>query len=175
MLVNSTQFIHVRGSSYIITTNYEKRRPTVMAIYVFTAYRGPQHKKFKTFAVLVYGHVYIIWSYSEAKIKSHFFIILAWLSTFKFHRPLCCRCSFNTGTTSGGSSIGRTRRTPPSLIGENIAFSCIFLNKVKLTPLFSAKMWLTPPPLVHFGSATGQRRKGRPALNQHWITHVFVT
>ena len=54
---------------------------------------------------------------------------------------------------SGGSSIGRIRRTPP-VIGENIEFSCIFLNKVKLTPLFSAKMWLTPPPLAHSGSAT---------------------
>ena len=31
--------------------------------------------------------------------------------------------------TSGGSSIGRSRRTPPPLIGENIAFSCIFLIK----------------------------------------------
>ena len=29
--------------------------------------------------------------------------------------------------TSGGSSIGRTRRTPPPpVIGENIEFSCIF-------------------------------------------------
>ena len=34
---------------------------------------------------------------------------------------------------SGGSSIGRT-----PVIGENIEFSCMFLNKVKLTPLFSA-------------------------------------
>ena len=35
--------------------------------------------KFKKFAVLVYGHVYIIWSYWKAKIKSPiFFIILAW-------------------------------------------------------------------------------------------------
>ena len=48
---------------------------------------------------------------------------------------------------SGGSSIGRTRR-------ENIAFSCFFWIKVKLTPLFSAKMWLTPPPLAHSGYAT---------------------
>ena len=32
-------------------------------------------------------------------------------------------------TDSGGSSIGRTRRTsPPPIIGENIAFSCIFLE-----------------------------------------------
>ena len=29
MLVNSTKFIHVRGSSYIITTNYEERCPHV--------------------------------------------------------------------------------------------------------------------------------------------------
>ena len=29
MLVNSTQFIHVCGSSYIITTNYEKGGPHV--------------------------------------------------------------------------------------------------------------------------------------------------
>ena len=43
---------------------------------------------------------------------------------------------------------------PPPVICENIAFSCIFFNKVKLTPLFSAKMWLTPPPLAHSGSAT---------------------
>ena len=40
-------------------------------------------------------------------------------------------------------------QAPPPLFGENIAFSCIFLNKVKLIPLFSAKMWLTPPPLLH--------------------------
>ena len=33
MLVNSTQFIHVRGSSYIIITNYEKRRPHVWDVY----------------------------------------------------------------------------------------------------------------------------------------------
>ena len=42
---------------------------------------------------------------------------------------------------SGGSSIGCIRRTPP-LIGENIAFSCIFWNKVKLTPLFQPKCGL---------------------------------
>ena len=30
-----------------------------------------------TFAVLVYGHVYIIWSYQEAKRKFPFFMILA--------------------------------------------------------------------------------------------------
>ena len=29
-----------------------------------------------------------------------------------------------------------------------------FLNKVKLAPLFSVKMSLTPPPLAHSGSAT---------------------
>ena len=29
-----------------------------------------------------------------------------------------------------------------------------FLNEVKLTPLFAANMWLTPPPLTHSGSAT---------------------
>ena len=34
-------------------------------------------------AVLVYGHVYIIWSYQEAKIKSPIFFILA------------CDCPFN--------------------------------------------------------------------------------
>ena len=48
-----------------------------------------------------------------------------------------------------GFSIGRTRRTPPPPIDENIAFSWIFWNKVKLTPLSSAKMCLTPPPLAH--------------------------
>ena len=51
--------------------------------------------------------------------------------------------------------MGRTRRTPPPpLIGGNIAFSCSFWNKVKLTPLFSVKMWLTPPPFAHSGYAT---------------------
>ena len=58
---------------------------------------------------------------------------------------------------SGGSSIGRTRRTPPPpLIGENIAFSCILGNKVKVTILFQPKCGLRPlllhildPPLVH--------------------------
>ena len=46
---------------------------------------------------------------------------------------------------SGGSSIGRTRRTPPPpVIGENIEFSCIFFNKVKLTPLFQPKCGLRP-------------------------------
>ena len=44
----------------------------------------------------------------------------------------------------------------PRVIGENIEFSGIFLNKVKLTPLSSAKMWLTLPPLAHSGSATGK-------------------
>ena len=29
-----------------------------------------------------------------------------------------------------------------------------FLNKVKLTPFFSAKIWLTPSPLAYSGSAT---------------------
>ena len=42
---------------------------------------------------------------------------------------------------------------PPPLIGENIAFSCICFIKVKLTIFFSAKMWLTPPPLAHSWSA----------------------
>ena len=52
--------------------------------------------------------------------------------------------------------IQQWRIPPPPLLGENIDFLCIFLNKVKLTPLFSAKMWLTPPPLAHSGSATVQ-------------------
>ena len=48
-------------------------------------------------------------------------------------------------TGSGGSSIGRTRRTPPPpVLGENIAFLCIFLKKVKLTPLFQPKCGLRP-------------------------------
>ena len=43
------------------------------------------------------------------------------------------------------SSIGRTRRTPPPpLIGENIAFSCIFGNKVKLAILYQPKCGLRP-------------------------------
>ena len=65
-------------------------------------------------------------------------------------------CPWRSYMFSGGSSIRRrpTRRTPPPVIGENIEFSCIFFNIVKLTPLFSAKMWLTPPPLAHSGSAT---------------------
>ena len=32
-----------------------------------------KHKNLKTFAVLVYGHVYIMWSYQEAKMKSPIF------------------------------------------------------------------------------------------------------
>ena len=32
-----------------------------------------QHKNEHTFAVLVYGHVYIIWSYKKAEIKSVIF------------------------------------------------------------------------------------------------------
>ena len=75
MPVNSTQFIHVRDSSYIIATIIKNVVPmseirgwSINLIHchsyiVFTAYRGPQHKKVKTFAVLVYGHVYIISSY----------------------------------------------------------------------------------------------------------------
>ena len=51
-------------------------------------------------------------------------------------------------------ALGEPGVRPPPLIGENIAFSCIFWNKVKLRPLFSAKKWLTPPPLVHSGYAT---------------------
>ena len=54
--------------------------------------------------------------------------LYAWLKQKKVHKKKYI---------SGGSSIGRTRRTPPPpVIGENIAFSCIFLNKVKLTTLF---------------------------------------
>ena len=46
---------------------------------------------------------------------------------------------------SGGSSIRRTRHTPPPpVISENIGFSCIFFNKVKLTPLFQPKCGLRP-------------------------------
>ena len=56
--------------------------------------------------------------------------------------------------TSSGSSIERTRRTPPPRYWWKY-WILIFLNEVKLTPLFSAKMWLTPPPLAHSGSATG--------------------
>ena len=75
MLVNSTQFIHVRDSSYVITTIMKNvvhmsdiRGWSINLIHchgynVFTAYRGPQHKNVKTFAVLGYGHVYIISSY----------------------------------------------------------------------------------------------------------------
>ena len=58
------------------------------------------------------------------------------------------RC-IDDDVSSGGSSIGCSRRTPPPFITENIAFSCIFRKKVKLTPVFSAKMWSTPPPLLH--------------------------
>ena len=56
---------------------------------------------------------------------------------------------------SGGTSIGRTRRTPPPLLVKILYFHAFFWNKVKLTPLFSAKLLLTPPPLAHSGSATG--------------------
>ena len=75
MLVNSTQFTHVRDSSYIITTIMKNVVPmseirgcSINLIHchsyiVFTAYRRPQHVNVKTFAVLVYGHVYIISSY----------------------------------------------------------------------------------------------------------------
>ena len=77
MLLNSTQFIHVRDSSYIITTIMKNVVPmseirgwSINLIHcpnyiVFTAYRGPQHKNVKTFAVLFYGHVYIISSYQK--------------------------------------------------------------------------------------------------------------
>ena len=56
MLVNSTQFIHVRDSSYIITNIMKDVVPmseirgwSINLIHchsyiVFTAYRGPQHK-----------------------------------------------------------------------------------------------------------------------------------
>ena len=75
MLVNSTQFTHVPDSSYIITTIMKNVVPiseirgwSINLIHchsyiVFTAYRGPQHKNVKTFAVIVYGYVYIISSY----------------------------------------------------------------------------------------------------------------
>ena len=39
----------------------------------FASLVNAQYKIKKTFVVLVYGHVYIIWSYLEAKIKSPFF------------------------------------------------------------------------------------------------------
>ena len=45
---------------------------------------------------------------------------------------------------------------PPPILGENIALSCIFLNKVKLTPIFQPKCGLRPlllhildPPLLY--------------------------
>ena len=38
----------------------------------------------KTFAVLVYGHVYIIWAYSEAKIKSPIFYDLRLIESSLF-------------------------------------------------------------------------------------------
>ena len=51
--------------------------------------------------------------------------------------------------------IQRTRRTPPPPYCENIAVSCIFWNKVKLTILFQPKCGLRPlllhildPPLL---------------------------
>ena len=62
MLVNSTKFIHVRDSSYTITTIMKNVVPmseirgwSINLIHchsyiVFTAYRGPQHKNVKPFA-----------------------------------------------------------------------------------------------------------------------------
>ena len=38
----------------------------------------------KTYAILVYGHVDILWTYQGAKIKNtDFLMILAWLCRFK--------------------------------------------------------------------------------------------
>ena len=41
----------------------------VERVFVFIPHVNAQHKTLKTFAVLVYGHVYIICSYYERKIK----------------------------------------------------------------------------------------------------------
>ena len=77
-------------------------------------------------------------------------------------RPLSTSQKVTVVRVSGGSSIGRSRRT-----SENNAFSCIFRNKVKLTHLFSAKMWFTPPPLAHSGFATSRdKRRGRLSEEQ---------
>ena len=73
---------------------------------------------------------------------------------------------------SGGSSIVRTRRTPPPPYWWKYCIFMYFFNKVKLTPLFSAEMWLTPPPLAHFGSATAsqQTRDVHPMSGQCWAS-----
>ena len=48
-----------------------------------------QHKNFKTFAVLVYGHVYIIMVILRSQIKiTNFFMILAWASPFNILQKL---------------------------------------------------------------------------------------
>ena len=51
---------------------------------------------------------------------------------------------------------------PPPLLVKILHFHAFFWNKVKLTPLFSAKMWLTPPTLAHFRSATEKTQMARP-------------
>ena len=54
-------------------------------------------------------------------------------------RPLSTSQKVAVVRVSGGSSIGRSRRT-----SENNAFSCIFRNKVKLAHLFRPKCGLRP-------------------------------
>ena len=52
----------------------------------------------------------------------------------------------------------------------HIAFSCILRKKVKLASNpFSDKMWLTPPPLAHSGSATAP-----PPSSTHTHTHTHL-
>ena len=62
-------------------------------------------------------------------------------------------------------------RPPPSWM-KIFAFSCIFWNKVKLTPLFSAKMWLTPSLLAHSGSATANCYANIPETHDKCILTV---
>ena len=77
--------------------------------------------------------------------------------------PSKCMCvhysetpGIKTLKSSGGSSIGRTRRTPPPpLLVKILNFHAFFLNIVKLTALFQPKCSLRPlllhildPPLL---------------------------
>ena len=112
--LNSIYICRLRGSSYIITTNYEKSRPHVwdtrmvhqqinlihchgyICLHCLSRTAAQQFKNFRSSSLWTCGNMEIL----RSKNKITYFMILAWLSPFKFHRPLCCRCCFNTGTTS---------------------------------------------------------------------------
>ena len=65
----------------ILDMHVRNKKSGISSLYIAKLVSA-QHKKFKTYAVLAYEHVFIIWSYSEAKIPiflNHFILIVSLL------------------------------------------------------------------------------------------------